>query len=250
MYNYSTNDNDDDIFDDSTSLSDSPKVNTSSKQFTEDTSDESSERIKDIIDSLLGKELEESFNFVTKVVIEFLNSASKWINSDRDEQFKKANYYYLDHLSAGSNKPFVYYEKYVNAQYQLFHRRIIHSFLEQVLNDPEKLYSFFKKVGIPSDSPFLDIYFGAFHNLNQFSMLECFAHYKSLAIHLNLPFNEAIMTSTEATMYVPQSYESFLTNQFSEKIIEDTELKATLSQVLSQTIHDFVNSSTKEDDEE
>jgi hypothetical protein len=249
MHNYSFNDNDDDIFDEEKTLTSSkPKEQKNFKEDVKDKVSDSDKELKDLIDSLsLDDDEQKPFSFVASLALNFYGASVKWIQSNHDDQFKKALHSYLESLNKGNQKSFPFYEKYYTAQSDLAMRRVVNLFLQEVVNSPEKIEQLVNKIGSSVDPNFVTTYFASYFNINQFTILECFSHYKALAQYLDLPFDDSIMKEVSGGALSPIDYETFSSNQFSLAIMDNQELKTILTEVLSESIKTFVRVKNLED---
>jgi len=249
MHNYSFNDNDDDIFDDEKTLIGSqPKQEKAFKEAVKDKASDSDSELKELIDSLSADDDEQkSFSFISSLVLNFYESSIKWIQSNHDDQFKKALHSYFESMNKGNQKDFPYYEKYYTAQSDLAMRRVVNIFLQEVVNSPEKIEQLINKIGSSVDPHFVTTYFASYFNINQFTILESFSHYKALAQYLDLPFDDSIMKELTGAALSPIDYETFASNQFSIAITGNEELKTILTEVLSESINKFVRLDHSED---
>ena len=249
MHNYSFNNNDDDIFDEEKTLTDpKPKEEKTLKESVNNKSSDSDKELKDLIDSLSTDDDEEKpFSFVATLALNFYEASAKWVQSNHDDQFKKALHSYFESLNKGNQKPFAFYEKYYTAQSELAMRRVVNLFLSEVVNSPEKIEKLINKIGSLVDPNFVTTYFSSYFNINQFSILECFSHYKALAQYLDLPFDDSIMKEVNGGSISPIDYQTFASNQFSLAIIGNQELKTILTEVLAESINRFVKMDHSED---
>jgi len=248
MHNYSFNDNDDDIFDDEkTLLGSQPKEEKAFKEVINNKPTDN--ELKDLIDSLSTDDDDDDkpFSFVASLSLNFYEASVKWVASGRDDQFKKALHSYFESMNKGTQKNFSYYEKYYTAQSDLAMRRVVSIFLGEVVSSPEKVAQLINKLGSKVDPNFVTTYFASYFNINQFTILECFSHYKALAQYLDLPFDDSIMKDVSGAAIAPIDYDTFSSNQFSKAVIDDEELKAILAQVLSESINKFVRADYSED---
>jgi hypothetical protein len=249
MYNYSFESNDDDIFDDSKNLSDSTASAKSS--FTEakqELNSNSSDKFKDVMDTLIGDKDEETSSPTAGLILSFYSSADAWVKHKSTESFKKALHTYFADQQKGKAKDFVYYEKYFESQSQLLRRRIINVFVSQIVDNPERVISVSTKLNLDIDLRFIHTYFGSFYNLNQFNILETYSIHKSLAQYLELPFEIDLDDEDSTHQKLPNNYDSFSNDMFNSSVIRNEELKNILSEVLSETIKKFVNIKVEEDD--
>lgn len=240
MHNFSFNDNDDDIFDDDKLLNDNSSFINSSSSSSSSSRTNNPNDLRDLIDALSSDDHQKSFSILSGLVISFYKSSIHWIESDRDDEFKKAISSYLSDLSVGKAKPFPYYEKYYYAQNDLLKRRILNIFVGEVIKNPEEIEKFANKIDMNIDAQSISTYFASFYNVNQFTILEQYSHYKTLAEYLSLPFSDAVMQDVSDVMAFPMSYSETSNNLFSQIISEDKEFKDILSSNLSEAIKKFV----------
>jgi hypothetical protein len=249
MHNYSFNDNDDDIFDEEKTLTNAkPREEKAFKESVNNKSSESDKELKDLLDSLSTDDDDEKpFSFISTLALNFYEASAKWVQSRHDDQFKKALHSYFESLNKGNQKSFPFYEKYYTAQSELAMRRVVNAFLSEIVNSPEKVEQLISKIGSSVDPNFVTTYFSSYFNINQFSILECFSHYKALAQYLDLPFDDSIMKEVTGGSLSPIDYQTFASNQFSLAIIDNQELKTILTEVLSESINRFVKMDNSED---
>lgn len=238
MYNYS--DNDDDIFDESSYLTDTSFDNS----FT--STNESSQNEKDfssIIDGIFGRDdvlSHDTGQLIPKMVILFYKSVTQWVEAEYDQFFQRAVFTFNDHLLASKAKPFPYYEKYYCSVNSIARRRIVNLFLKEMLEDPDTISNLAEKVNFPLNKQTIKTYFESFYNINQFTILKEFAEYKALASYLDLPFSDRVMqdTNEHGSVYGPEPYGLFVEKAFVS--VSNEEYISEFKNSMKECIEDFV----------
>jgi hypothetical protein len=246
MYSYS--DNDDDIFDDSSYLTDSSNENTfdSTNSITNEEKEFSS-----LIDGIFGKEdilSHDSDHLIPKMVILFYKSVTQWIEAEYDQFFQRAVISFNDHLLASKAKPFPFYEKYYSTINSVARRRIVNIFLKDMLDDTDTIATLAKNVDFPLTKESIQTYFGSFYNINQFAILKEFAEYKALAQYLDLPFSDKVMVDTDehGSVYGPEPYGLFLEKAFAS--VADEQYADEFKKAMKESIETFVKIKIEEED--
>jgi hypothetical protein len=241
---FNVNDNDDDIFDDTTTLSDE-NVN-SFTSFTENNSNTSSSKdekeFSQLIDNLRSAD-GMNFSDLSKMFITFYESCTSWIQHEYQTAFNKAVFTFNDHVIKGIAKPFPYYEKFFACQDRISKRRVVNLFLNEVMKDPSTMSKTAGKIGLDLNVQSINTYFGSYYNINQFAILEEFSHCKAISEYLNIDFDENVMNNIDENS-VPgnQPYDFFLQHQFGTVV--DDEFSSILSRALKDSIDRFVHIET------
>jgi hypothetical protein len=240
---FNINDNDDDIFDDSTTLSDeNVSAFTSFTEANSNTSSKDEKEFSHLIDSLKSSD-GMNFSDISKMFITFYESCTAWIQHEYQTAFNKAVFTFNDHLIKGIAKPFPYYEKFFACQDRISKRRVVNLFLNEVMKDPSSISKTAGKVGLDLNIQAINTYFGSYFNINQYAILEEFAHCKAISEYLNLEFSENVMdTIDDSSVPGTQPYDFFLQNQFGTVV--DDEFSSILSRCLKDSIDRFVRIET------
>jgi hypothetical protein len=238
MFNY--NSTDDDIFDDSTSLSDSSTTSFDSSE----SSSNSGSGFDKIFDELLSIDEKDSdkFSFISNLVVTFYDSVSRWVNHEYDKAFQKAVFTFNDHLLKGIAKPFSFYEKYYVSEDNVAKRRIVSIFVKQLLDNGSDIVLVGEKLKTNITEQDIATYFGSFYNINQYAILEAFVHYKTLAEFLDLPFTDASLNQISSSG-IPgsQPYEHFTQNSFALAVNEFADdYNVILANNMKEAIEEFV----------
>lgn len=244
---YESNDLDDDIFDDTKSLSDSSanaNSSNSSESFSNSNSDK--EEFDNLFDRILGIQKDkEGVSILSNLVLTFYDSVARWIEDGYEQVFYKSTYAFNDHLISNKAKPFPLYEKYYASQHQVSKRRIVSIFLKEFLDNRDQIENISKKLKLDITEEAIAIYFGSFYNINQYAILDAFVHYKTTAQYLGLPFDDSVMFDLpNGSVYGPQPYEHFSHNAFA--LVVDEDFSKVLADNLKEAINEFVK--IKEED--
>jgi len=234
---YESNDLDDDIFDDTKSLSDS-SVNTTSSSDSNIKSDK--EEFDSIFDKLLGIHKDkENVSVLSNLVLTFYDSVARWIEHGYEEAFYKSIYSFNEDVVNNKAKPFPLYEKYYASQHQVSKRRVVSLFLKEFLDNKDQIENISKKLNLDITEEAIAVYFGSFYNINQYAILEAFVHFKTCAEQLGLPFDNAVMFDvSNNSVLAPQPYEHFAQNAFA--LIVDEAFSKSLAENLKDAINEFV----------
>ena len=237
MFNY--NSTDDDIFDDSTSLSDST---TSSAPSDENSSNPGFDKMFDELLSIDEKKSDQ-FSFLASLVTTFYDSVSRWVSHEYDQCFQKAVFTFNDHLIKGIAKPFPFYEKYYVAEDAIAKRRIVSIFVKELLDKNTDIVLVAQKLKTQITEQDIATYFGSFYNINQYAILEAFVHYKTLAQFLGLPFTDASLTQiNKGGVPGAQPYYHFTQNSYALAVNDFADdYNSILSKNMKEAIEEFVH---------
>lgn len=246
---YNLNDNDDDIFDDSSYLSSSDSSEVNSHFHSEEETNLSS-----FIDDIFGGQGKrfsvDKRKLVSTMVILFYKSVASWVNSEYDDHFRRAVITFNEHLLENKAKPFIYYEKYYSCMNSISKRRILSLFVLDLINDPQELTKTANNINFPLTESVIKTYFVSLYNINQFSILEEFAQYKSLAEYLDLPFSDQVMleTNDKGSVYGPIPYSHFTHTVFAKTVNQD--YLSLFASSMKEAISRFVKVQDDEDKDE
>jgi hypothetical protein len=241
---FNLNDSDDDIFDDTTTLSDS------SAPFVSETihsHKNNKEDISEIFENLTSRA--SGATTVSKMFITFYESCTSWLEHEYQTCFNKAIFTFNEHLIQGNVKPFPYYEKFYTSQDRISKRRIVNLFLKEIISNPENIQSAANKIGLGIDAAAINTYFSSFYNINNYAILEDFAHCKALSEYLSIEFNENVMKEiSEEAVVGTQPYSMFIQTQFGLAVNE--EFADILAKSMKESIDRFVKIETAQNSQE
>lgn len=252
MYNFNpTNDNDDDIFDDEKTLSNSNTFDLNN------TSTESNPNLSNIFEEMFdnnGKssfDLNEILNYIKQqkdfnperllnsfhrlrfdLIESFYNSANTWFFNYKNDNISLPVFETLSKLSDGK---FPLHQKYYEMQINIIKRHIVCRFLKETFLSVESIEIFSKLseiLKINTTSSFITTYFQSFYDIVSFTMVQEIAMYKALANHLNLEVKDSII-SGKATI------ESLTSSENKTQIFYDcltSSLKESISEYVSKEL--------------
>jgi len=251
MYNY--NDNDDDIFDDSSYVT----QDSFTSSFSSDSSAQShshSDKEKNFA-SFLDNVFAGSDRFdsnKSKVIVTFIvmfyKSVSTWINSDYDQFFQRAVIDFNTDMYENKAKPFIYYERYYATLNSVAKRRIVNLFVKEILDDPSTVTQIADNINFPLDERIIKTYFGSFYNINQYCILEDYSSHLSFAEYIGREPVTSVMqhVSDDSVNTGIYPYEVHIQSVFAKTA--DQEYMDLFSKNMKASIEEFVQVKEEKED--
>ncbi len=247
MYNSFTSNvfgNDDDIFDDSKTLSDSQTSELTDKRISNKNFNQAAQSVLDILNKLMNDEanIEEVRTLITHLHQEhgidiqnflgrfrvqiagtIIDGAGSWISDYKTYIIPRSVMYALDSLC--ENK-FALLDKYFNLELENAKRIIVSRFLQDFFlsNMSEKVEAMTKVFAGGFDSRFIKTYFEVLHEINEFTIFQNNGVYVALANELDLPCNQDILDGNEILLdsLTPEVYAERKFNAALQSGLKDT----------------------------
>jgi len=261
--------NDDDIFDDSKTLSDSQSSDTVSEQIKNPNSKNNRAAVQSILD-VLNKMLENentsvedaknlikhireehgidlnSFmgHFRVKLSTTILDGAGSWITEFQRYIIPRSVAYALDSLS--ENK-FSIVDKFFNLELENAKRIVINKFLKEVFlkrfNSKTNLFSEVFNEGV--DSRYIKTFYEVLYEINEFTIWQNNGVYSALGQELDLPCNQDILDCKEVSIdnLSPETYSE---TRFASVLTPD--LKSSIGHVVAEYTERYLNHVSKKND--
>jgi len=195
---YNINDNDDDIFDDSSYVTQDSFTSSFSSDSSHQVHSHSEEEknFASFLDNVFSGS-DRFDNNKSKVIVTFIvmfyKSIASWVNSDYDQFFRRAIFDFNNDLLENKAKPFIYYERYYATLNSMAKRRIVNLFVKEILDDPSTVTQIADNINFPLDERIIKTYFGSFYNINQYCILEDYASHISFAEYIGRPAHVSAM---------------------------------------------------------
>lgn len=258
MFNTNIFGNDDDIFDDSKSLSDDESNDTFNRSSTKGRKDDFDKAMGSVLDALnkilqnkdadpeevrqLIKHIKEVHGieldsflamFRIKLAHTILNGSGSWIEDFQTHVVPRSVVYALDTLC--ENK-FTLVDKFFNLELENAKRIVISRFLVDIflsrLNNNENALSQIFSAGL--DSRYTKMYYEALYDINMFTIWQNNGLYAALGQELDLPCNQKILDCQEVVIENLTS-KKYLENKFSVLI------SPALKESIGQSVADYTS---------
>lgn len=257
MYNSFTSNvfgNDDDIFDDSKTLSDSQQSEPTDKRISNKNFNLAAQSVLDILNKIMNNESDieeirtlikhlqdehgiEIQNFLAKFRVQIagtiIDGAGSWISEFKKDSIPRSVIYALDSLS--ENK-FSLLDRYFNLELETAKRIIVSRFLKEFFlsNLSEKVEAMMKIFSGGFDTRFVKTYFEVLNDINEFTIFQNNGVYAALAKELDLPCNQDILDGNEV-----------LLDSLSSEVYADQRFNSALTLILKEEIAHSVSSYTE-----